>query len=216
MVNTHLHNEKTASRLNQTRGNNDAGACGSCLGYRLHYRHTTLCDTKSAIVCGTLKQRDGIVHWGFHFHGNCRDLAWRPGQNCQDTTTGVQCIDTWLDHRNWSLVLVNFGLWDTTNTPVDIYIEQLKTILDHIPQRVVFVTSTPRRNELGQPTGIVSMYNSAVQPLLTELNITQCDLYSTVQLACTSVCYSDSVHFTSDAYAHILAPAIDVCIDHHG
>jgi hypothetical protein len=141
----------------------------------------------------------------------------RPAQNCLDTATGKQCIDTWLDNRNWSLVLVNFGLWDRINTPLAVYLQTMEELLLRITassQRVLFVTTTPTRDETQQETpAIVAMYNAVLQPMLAEHNLTQCDLYSVVQEACSSDCYADAVHFTSQTYAHILAPTIASCIE---
>lgn len=131
----------------------------------------------------------------------------RPAQNCQGTVLGKQCIKTWPDNRHWSLVLVNFGLWDVNHISVAEYVETLEQLLQMIEvasSRVLFVTTTPTQDR--RP---VAMYNTAME---AHYNVSVCDLYTVIRRTCNATCYADTVHFTAETYASILAPAVTACI----
>lgn len=136
------------------------------------------------------------------------------GPNGQDSMTVLTYVNNCISqHRRWDVVLVNCGLWDIRNyqgvyrTDIDKYATNLEIIfelLEHITERVIWVRTTPVRDELHNSikreyqrfNSDVIRYNLVADKVAARRRISVIDLYNFSQSIETEDMYCDHVHFS--------------------
>lgn len=108
--------------------------------------------------------------------------------NAENSRFGVQNIDAWLAKRDgqWEMITFNHGIWDATNNGDHVGIEEYKSNLRIIGQKIqaktakpVFILTTSAPPEaIGLTDADIQTYNAAASEVMAELGIPVIDLYT--------------------------------------
>ena len=150
--------------------------------------------------------------------------VWQPEDNCRFAQYCLRLIfDEAANIDGSDIITFNSGLWDMNDlfgdgpfTPMDIYlgeIERMANILKKKCRRLIFVTTTPVRNENPHHDNErIREYNEAVKEKLLPLGVEICDLYPVISADIERYIRADDmIHLTKEgieAAAHKLAKFI--------
>lgn len=151
-------------------------------------------------------------------------VTHNPG-NGGSTLRGVQQLEKWLDHKEWDVIVFNFGLhdmaykdslnkYDVTNgkiaVPLNDYQKNLETIVAKLKKTtstLLFVTTTVvPENSPGRKVESPAAYNRVALAVMKKNDVEVIDLYQTSLSVHPQNSKPGNVHYTAKGYELLAEP----------
>jgi len=148
--------------------------------------------------------------------------------NGGSTIRGVDSLEVWLNHREWDMIVFNFGLHDLVykdeqkkydvvngkiSVSLDDYRKNLETIVAKLKEttaKLLFVTTTVvPENSPGRKVEDPAKYNEVAISVMKKNGIQVVDLYTTSQIIHPQNSKPGNVHYTDNGYEMLAAPLIE-------
>lgn len=145
-------------------------------------------------------------------------VSHNPG-NGGSTIRGVDSLEVWLNHREWDMIVFNFGLhdlvykdeqkkYDVVNGKISVslndYRKNLKTIVARLKEttaKLLFVTTTVvPENSPGRKVKDPSKYNEVAKAVMKKNGIAVVDLYTASLSIHPQNSKPGNVHYTDKGY----------------
>lgn len=154
-------------------------------------------------------------------------VSHNPG-NGGSSIRGVDSLEVWLNHREWDMIVFNFGLHDLVykdaqkkydvvngkiSVSLDDYRKNLETIVARLKEttaKLLFVTTTVvPENSAGRKVEDPAKYNEVAKEVMKKNGIAVVDLYTASQSIHPLNSKPGNVHYTDKGYELLAAPLIE-------
>jgi hypothetical protein len=147
-----------------------------------------------------------------------RANVYRPGENCFDTSVGLEKLDDWLGQKKWAVIHFNWGLHDIKhvvdgkldpagpiNIPITDYEANLRRLVERLKKtgaKLIWASTTPvPEGAEGRAAEDVRRYNQAAKRVMDDLGVPVDDLYAFVLPRHDKIMKKPgNVHYSDEGY----------------